>query len=165
MVTGASTADDFNMLVNICDGDACLGVNADPSHCWEGEDWETRFLKVGPRIYAAHIKNFVVRRGLPLRAMEWTWPKRAMQFTDLGSGDLNMQRYAELLLHVGYQDRYCKLHGTESAPLVVEAESAAVVATRRSPTNDGPNVDRSLDGVSAVPPESEAVKLRAMIAS
>ncbi|MEO6788405.1 MAG: sugar phosphate isomerase/epimerase, partial [Chthoniobacteraceae bacterium] len=52
------------------------------------------------------------------------WPKRGMQFTDLGSGDLNMQRYAELLLHVGYRDRYCKLHGTESAPLVVEAESA-----------------------------------------
>ena len=122
--TGASTADDFNMLVNICDGDKVLGVNADPSHCWEGEDWETRFLKVGPRIYAAHIKNFVIRRNLPLRAMEWTWPKRAMQFTDLGSGDLNMQRYAELLLHVGYQDRYCKLHGTKSAPLVVEAESA-----------------------------------------
>ena len=38
-------------------------------------------------IYAAHVKNFVFRRNLPLRAMEWTWPKRAMQFTDLGSGD------------------------------------------------------------------------------
>jgi len=70
------------------------------------------------------VKNFVVRRGFPLRTMEPAWGKRAMQFTDLGSGDLNMQRYAELLLHVGYQDRYCKLHGTKSAPLVVEAESA-----------------------------------------
>lgn len=122
--TGASTADDFNMLVDICGGDACLGVNADPSHCWEGEDWETRFLKVGSRIQAAHIKNFVIRRGFPLRAMQADWPKRAMQFTDLASGDINMQRYAELLLHVGYRDRYCKLHGTTSAPLVVEAESA-----------------------------------------
>ena len=122
--TAAMCADDFNMLVDICDGDRCLAVNADPSHCWEGESWETRFLKVGARVYAAHVKNFVIRPGLPLRAMQPNWPKRAMQFTDLGSGDLNMQRYAELLLHVGYQDRYCKLHGTSSAPLVVEAESA-----------------------------------------
>jgi sugar phosphate isomerase/epimerase len=122
--TGASTADDFNMLVEICDGDKTLAVNADPSHCWEGEPWESRFLKVGSRIYAAHVKNFVIRPGFPLRSMEGNWPKRAMQFTDLGSGDLNMQRYAELLLAVGYQDRYCKLHKTTSAPLVVEAESA-----------------------------------------
>ncbi|MEC8719534.1 MAG: TIM barrel protein, partial [Verrucomicrobiota bacterium] len=49
--TAAMCADDFNMLVDICDGDPCLGVNADPSHCWEGEDFETRFLKVGPRVY------------------------------------------------------------------------------------------------------------------
>ena len=122
--TAASCADDFNMLVDICEGDKTLAVNADPSHCWEGETWEQRFLKVGSRIYAAHVKNFVIRPGFPLRAMEPHWPRRAMQFTDLGSGDLNMQRYAELLLHVGYQDRYCKLHGTNSAPLVVEAESA-----------------------------------------
>ena len=122
--TAAMCADDFNLLVDICDGDPCLGVNADPSHCWEGESWETRFLKVGPRIYAAHVKNFVIRSGFPLRAMQPSWPRRAMQFTDLPSGDLNMQRYVELLLHVGYQDRYCKLHGCASAPLVVEAESA-----------------------------------------
>ena len=59
--TAATTADDFNMLVEICDGDESLAVNADPSHCWEGESWETRFLKVGSRIYAAHVKNFVIR--------------------------------------------------------------------------------------------------------
>jgi sugar phosphate isomerase/epimerase len=122
--TAASTADDFNLLVEICDGDKSLAVNADPSHCWEGEDWETRFLKVGARVYAAHVKNFVIRSGFPLRAMQPSWPKRAMQFTDLGSGDLNMQRYVELLLAIGYQDRYCKLHKTTTAPLVVEAESA-----------------------------------------
>ena len=56
--------------------------------------------------------------------MQPAWGKRAMQFTDLPTGDLNMSRYVELLLHVGYQDRYCKLHKTKSAPLVVEAESA-----------------------------------------
>ena len=121
--TAASTADDFNMLVDICDGDATLAVNADPSHCWEGEDWETRFAKVGKRIYAAHIKNYTIRRGFPLRAMEASWPKRAMQFTDLATGDLNMHRYAELLLAVGYKDRYCKLHQCASAPLVVEARA------------------------------------------
>lgn len=122
--TAAMCADDFLMLVDICDKDPSLAVNADPSHCWEGESWESRFLKVGPYIYAAHVKNFVIRPGFPLRSMQPAWPKRAMQFTDLATGDLNMQRYAELLLHVGYQDRYCKLHGVASAPLVVEAESA-----------------------------------------
>lgn len=122
--TGAMCADDFNMLVDICDGDPCLGVNADPSHCWEGESWETRFQKVGSRVYAAHIKNYVIRPGLPLRMMEGAWPRRAMQFVDLPSGDINMQRYAELLLHIGYPSRYCQVMGRTSAPLVVEAESA-----------------------------------------
>ena len=122
--TAASTADDFNLLVDICDGDKSLGVNADPSHCWEGESWESRFLKVGSRIWAVHVKNFVVRPGFPLRAMQPDWGKRAMQFTDLGSGDLNMQRYAELLIHVGYPQRYMSVMGTKDAPLVVEAESA-----------------------------------------
>jgi sugar phosphate isomerase/epimerase len=70
------------------------------------------------------VKNFVIRPGFPLRTMEPSWPRRAMQFTDLGSGDLNMHRYVELLLAVGYKDRYCKLHGSSTAPLVVEAESA-----------------------------------------
>jgi sugar phosphate isomerase/epimerase len=122
--TVASTADDFLHIVNICDGDETLGVNADPSHCWEGESWEQRFLKVGSRVYACHVKNYTIRSGFPLRAMEPLWPKRAMQFTDLASGDLNMQRYVELMLHIGYRARYCKLHGTATAPLVVEAESA-----------------------------------------
>ncbi len=122
--TGASTADDFLRLVRICDGDETLGVNADPSHCWEGESWEQRFLKVAPRIYAAHVKNYVVRPGVPLRGMEPNWQNRAMQFTDLASGDLNMNRYAEMLLLAGYPQRYCKIMGTKTAPLVVEAESA-----------------------------------------
>lgn len=122
--TGAMCADDFNMLVEICDGDACLGVNADPSHCWEGESWESRFLKVGPRIFACHVKNFVIRPGMPLRMMQGDWPLRAMQFVDIPTGDLNMTRYAELLIHVGYPKRYCEVMGRKSAPLVVEAESA-----------------------------------------
>ena len=99
-------------------------VNADPSHCWEGEDWETRFLKVAPRIYACHVKNFVIRPGQPLRKMEAGWQKRAMQFVDIPSGDLNMTRYVELLIHTGYPQRYCQVMGTKTAPLIVEAESA-----------------------------------------
>jgi sugar phosphate isomerase/epimerase len=122
--TAAMCADDFNMLVEICGGDKCLTVNADPSHCWEGEDWETRFLKVAPRIYACHVKNFVIRQGLPLRMMEGGWQKRAMQFVDIPSGDLNMARYVELLIHTGYPQRYCQVMGTKTAPLIVEAESA-----------------------------------------
>jgi sugar phosphate isomerase/epimerase len=122
--TAAMCADDFNLLVEICGGDKCLGVNADPSHCWEGESWQTRFLKVAPRIYACHVKNYMIRQDVPLRKMEPGWQKRGMQFVDIPSGDLNMLRYAELLIHAGYPQRYCQLTGAKTAPLVVEAESA-----------------------------------------
>ena len=122
--TAAMCADDFNMLVDICSGDKVLAVNADPSHCWEGEDWETRFRKVGPRIYACHVKNYVIRPGVPLRKMAPNWPDRAMQFVDIPSGDLNMMRYVEMLINVGYPQRYCQVMGKDSAPLIVEAESA-----------------------------------------
>jgi sugar phosphate isomerase/epimerase len=122
--TAAMCADDFNLLVEACDGDKTLAVNADPSHCWEGEDWETRFRKVGSRVYACHVKNFVIRPGIPLRKMAPDWPDRAMQFTDLPSGDLNMARYAEMLINIGYPNRYCQVMGTKTAPLIVEAESA-----------------------------------------
>ena len=122
--TAAMCADDFNMLVEICGDDKCLAVNADPSHCWEGESWETRFLKVAPRIYACHVKNFAIRADQPLRKMEADWRKRAMQFVDIPTGDLNMTRYVELLILAGYPQRYCQVMGTKTAPLVVEAESA-----------------------------------------
>ena len=122
--TAAMCADDFNMLVDICDGDKCLTVNADPSHCWDGEDWETRFLKVGPRIYGCHVKNFVIRKSQPLRKIESGWQKRAMQFVDIPSGELNMVRYVEMLIHVGYPQRFCQVNGTKTAPLIAEAESA-----------------------------------------
>src|SRR5208282_4301163 len=120
--TAAMGADDFNLLVKICDGDKCLAVNADPSHCWEGESWEARFLKVAPRIYACHVKNFVIRKGQPLRKMEAGWQKRAMQFVDIPSGDLNMTRYVEVLIHIGYPRRYCAAMKAKTAPLIVEAE-------------------------------------------
>jgi sugar phosphate isomerase/epimerase len=122
--TAAMCADDFNLLVEVCGGDKCLAVNADPSHCWEGESWETRFAKVAPRIYACHVKNFSIRSGLPLRMMEPDWQKRGMQFVDIASGDLNLTRYAELLIQAGYPQRYCAVMKTKTAPLVVEAESA-----------------------------------------
>jgi sugar phosphate isomerase/epimerase len=122
--TAAMCADDFNLLVEICDGDKCLAVNADPSHCWEGESWETRFQKVGERIYACHVKNFTIHSGLPLRMMEPAWQKRAMQFVTIPTGDLNLTRYVELLIHIGYPQRYCRVMKTKTAPLVVEAESA-----------------------------------------
>jgi sugar phosphate isomerase/epimerase len=122
--TAAMCADDFNLLVEACDNDKCLAVNADPSHCWEGEDWETRFLKVAQRVYACHVKNFVIRPRVALRKMESGWQSRAMQFVDIGTGDLNMTRYVELLIHVGYPQRYCQVMKTKTAPLIVEAESA-----------------------------------------
>lgn len=122
--TAAMCADDFNMLVQICNNDKCLVVNADPSHCWEGESWETRFMKVASRIYACHVKNFVIRPNVPLRFMDPNWQNRAMQFVDIPTGDLNMTRYVELLVHVGYPQRYCEIMGAKTAPLIVEAESA-----------------------------------------
>lgn len=122
--TGAMCADDFLMLVDICGGDASLGVNVDPSHCWEGESWETRFLKVAKYCYGCHIKNHTIRTDFPLRAMEPGWQKRGMQFVDLPSGDINMVRFAELMITIGYPDLYRSKMGTATAPLVVEAESA-----------------------------------------
>ena len=122
--TAAMCADDFLSLVKACGNDKCLAVNADPSHCWEGEDWETRFRKVADRVYACHVKNYVIRPGVPLRKMESQWQGRAMQFVDIPSGDLNMLRYVEMLIDIGYPRRYCGVMGTKSAPLVVEAESA-----------------------------------------
>ena len=122
--TAAMCADDFNQLVDICGGDKTLAVNADPSHCWEGEDWETRFRKVGERVYACHVKNFVIRKNVPLRKMAPDWPDRAMQFTDLSTGDLNLARYIEMLIYIGYPQRYCQVMKTRTAPLIVEAESA-----------------------------------------
>ncbi|MBO36017.1 MAG: xylose isomerase [Verrucomicrobiales bacterium] len=123
--TAAMCAEEFGRLVEICDGDPCLTVNADPSHCWEGEDWETRFTHpaVRDRVYACHVKNFVVRDNVPLRKMEGNWRDRAMQFTDLGSGDINMTRYVEMLINIGYPARYNKIMGTETAPLIAETES------------------------------------------
>ncbi|HZO85386.1 MAG TPA: TIM barrel protein [Verrucomicrobiae bacterium] len=122
--TGAMCADDFNQLVAICDGDKTLAVNADPSHCWEGEDWETRFRKVADRVYACHVKNFVIRKNVALRKMAPDWPDRAMQFTDLATGELNLARYVEMLINIGYPQRYCQVMKTKTAPLIVEAESA-----------------------------------------
>ncbi|MBM3882238.1 MAG: sugar phosphate isomerase/epimerase [Verrucomicrobia bacterium] len=122
--TAAMCADDFIVLVAACDGDKCLGVNADPSHCWEGEHWETRFRKVANRVHACHVKNFVIRGGVPLRYMAGNWPDRAMQFVDIPSGDLNMVRYVEMLINVGYPQRYCEIMKRKTAPLIVEAESA-----------------------------------------
>ena len=56
--------------------------------------------------------------------MQGDWQGRAMQFTDLGSGDLNLTRFVELLIEIGYPQRYNKIMGTETAPLITEAESA-----------------------------------------
>ena len=55
--------------------------------------------------------------------MDGNWRNRAMQFTDLGSGDLNMVRYVEMLINIGYPNRYNKIMGTETAPLIAETES------------------------------------------
>lgn len=135
--TAASCADDFLHLVKICDNDVSLGVNADPSHCWAGEDWFTRFTKVGPYVTGCHVKDHVIQAGLPLVSMQSSWKKRAMQFTRLGEGQIDLLRYTQLMDDVGYVSRYCKAHNTTTAPAVGEAESAyyALDATSEHASN------------------------------
>ena len=122
--TAAVCAEDFLALVDVCDGDPCLTVNADPSHCWEGESWERRFRLVGNRVTGCHMKNHFIKDGMPLRCMVPDWPKRPMQFTQLDKGGINLLRYTELMIEIGYVNRYRQIQGTETAPLVVEAEGA-----------------------------------------
>ena len=47
-----------------------------------------------------------------------------LPFSDLGSGDLNMVRYVEMLINIGYPARYNRIMGTDTAPLIAETESA-----------------------------------------
>jgi len=122
--TAAMCVNDFVHLVEICDGDDVLGVNADPSHCWEGESWVDRFALLAARIYGVHMKNYTRRTGLPLRCMEPDWKGRPMQFTALDRGDIDLVRYTELMINAGYRGRYLELMGADTAPLVVEAEGA-----------------------------------------
>jgi len=122
--TGALCADDWLRLFGLLNENEALGVNADGSHTWEGEDFETRFRKVGPHITGCHVKDMVIMPGMNLSCMQPDWKKRPMQFTRLGRGGLNLDRYAKLMYEVGYQERYCRIQGTLTAPLVGEAEDA-----------------------------------------
>jgi sugar phosphate isomerase/epimerase len=120
----ASCADDFLALVEICANDPCLGVNADPSHCWAGEGWHDRFTKVGEYVTGCHVKDHIIRPGMPLLSLQPNWKKRGMQFTKLGKGQIDLAAYTQLMEVIGYARRYCEEQGTETAPLVGEAESA-----------------------------------------
>lgn len=122
--TAAQCADDFLFLVQACGEDPCLGVNADPSHCWEGESWQDRFTKVGDRITGCHMKSHIIKPGLPLRCMISNWPDRPMQFGQLGRGPIDLIAYVERMINAGYPNRYCRANKTATAPLVVEAEGA-----------------------------------------
>lgn len=146
--TAAMCKDDFHMLLDITENDPVMAVIADPSHCSEGEPWWVRFgdPRIAPRIYAVHLKNHHVRQGLPLRMMNPKWSKRAMQFTDLKTGDLNMKRFVELMMQLGWPQRFlAKMAPPEiaddaepaptdiakpkTAPLTTEAESDGELKT------------------------------------
>lgn len=129
--TAAMTAADFWRLVNDViedsEEDPVLLVNGDPSHCWENERWEGRTRAVAELIYMSHVKNHYVKPGHPLRCMIPGWPERPMQFTFLHDGDINLLRYAELLIETGYPERFRELYGLDeddTVPLGVEAEGA-----------------------------------------
>lgn len=123
---GVMCARDFLHLDEICDNDECIVVNADPSHCWEGESWQDRFDLVAGYVYGCHMKNHHVRPGQPLRSMISEWPRRAMQFSALDRGDIDLIRYVEQMIRIGYRERYLDRMGKTggTAPLVVEAEGA-----------------------------------------
>ena len=120
-------AEDFLALVEVCDEDEYLGVNADPSHCWAGEDLETRFTRVGKYVTGCHVKDMQRITGRSLLSMQDDWKLRGMQFTKLGEGELNLHRYVQLMVDIGYPQRYRELQAldaTATVPLVGEAESA-----------------------------------------
>ena len=79
-------------------GDACAGEHAPQSPPCASRLISRRYddnrVPAAALRVLAHVKNFVVRPGFALRMMQPNWQKRAMQFTDLPSGDLNMARYA-----------------------------------------------------------------------
>jgi hypothetical protein len=58
----------------------------------------------------------------PLRIIEPGWQKRGMQFWNIPDSELNMTRYAELLIHTGYPQPYWQVIRARTAPLVVGAE-------------------------------------------
>ena len=75
-------------------------------------------------------REIIVSNKLGLHA------RPAMQFVDLPTGDINLARYIEMLVNIGYPQRYCQFMGTKTAPLIVEAESAAVLLNRRVQRDD-----------------------------
>lgn len=123
--TAAQCADDFLMLHEACDEDWVLGVNADCSHCWDGEDFRTRFELLGDLVVMNHVKDHRMVRGRSRRSMKSKWAERGMRFTMLGRGDLDLYDYVALLMEIGYPKRYRDLFGLPedaSVPLVSEAE-------------------------------------------
>ena len=141
--TAALCKDDFLMLLDITNNDEVMAVIADPTHCWAGEPWDVRFgdPRIAERICAVHLKNYHIRAFISLLMMNPDWAERAMQFTDLRTGDLNMKRFVEFMMQIGYPKRYLELMAPptiaadaapdpadiakpKTAPLPVEAESA-----------------------------------------
>lgn len=124
--SAAACAPDFAALVKACDCDRSVAVGADPSHCDEGEGWEERFTHpaVAPRIVIAHVKNFRRRLGVFAGRMTGVWGERSKEFATHGDGEVNLIQYAEVLAATGYHNRFCRITGRPTAPLVSEAEVA-----------------------------------------
>ena len=125
--TAAVCARDFLALRKMAGDDECVVVIADPSHCWEGESWETRFRILAELVYACHMKNHYVAPGMPMRCMEPDWQKRPMRFEPLERGEIDLVAFTKLLIEIGYPQRYRETMGLEegvTAPLVSEAEAA-----------------------------------------
>ena len=150
--TAAMCKDDFLMLLDITEDDPVMGVIADPTHCGEGEPWWIRFgdPRIAARIFAVHLKNFHIRLGLPLRTMEARWAKRAMQFTDLRTGDLNMKRFVEFMMQIGWPQRFLikmappKIaDDAKTAPAdIAKPKTAALATEAESAGEDGQGVTR-----------------------
>ncbi len=126
--TGLICATDYKRVKKeVLDNDECVVVNADATHCWENEDFHSRFRLVGDDVFGVHAKDNEIIPGISLSSMEKDWKKRAMRFRKLGRGTIKLDQYVHLMMEVGYVRRFRalqKLPETATVPIVAEAEDA-----------------------------------------
>lgn len=133
--TGAICARDFALLLMATDYDPSLCVWGDPSHCWAGESWTSRFNSpfVAPRVVGSHAKNFKFLEGASTLMISEDWSRRGHQFCSHGEGEVNLVSYAKLLLSLGVGERFCAITGGEVMPMYSEAEDSILPLTAPAP--------------------------------
>lgn len=122
--TLARNPSDFHRMKKCVDNHSGWGINDDWSHGWHGHTGEQRTNEGGEDVNMDHIKVHRIIPGRPLLSSEADWKKRGMMFATLSEFPGTVIRNSQVLIDVGYPQRYALRYGTDWAPLVVEAESA-----------------------------------------